>query len=178
MSMMSSIRRALKKSLYTDCEWLRCYEVEALVTFYQYLNKSEKNKLIHQFRRLDMLERSPSGKLIQFFDGLDTIRKNWPEEIKIEPGTPMAGYQFAIENNGEVDTRFVVFLGKGGLGEIQFTKTPVEYNNGTSKVVQIGKILSEEPELPEGKTFLFEKLISEEEEQQLAYDLNRDNSDK
>lgn len=173
MSMISNIRRTIKKVIYTDCEWLRSYEVEALVTFYLHLNDIDKCKLIYQFKRLDMLDRSPNGKLTQFFDGLDTIRKDWPEEIRINADMPIEGYQFVIKNSNKIYTRFVLFLGKGGLGEVQFTKMPATFSEKVCKVTQIAEVLLNLPKLSENKTSIFEKIISEEEVIQLDDDLNR-----
>ncbi|OEJ08034.1 hypothetical protein BHE89_14475 [Shigella sp. FC1967] len=75
MSKITNLMRLMKKIVYSDCEWLRSYEVDALRTFYHHLNDIDKGKLLKQFDRLDMMERSSNGKLLQFFDALDTVRK-------------------------------------------------------------------------------------------------------
>ncbi|EMF7390460.1 hypothetical protein V4F62_004522 [Vibrio parahaemolyticus] len=172
MSVISNVIRSLKKAVYSDCEWLRCYEVEALTAFYLHITEEDKGKLIQQFKRLDMMERSKSGKLLQIFDGLDTVRKKWPKEIKIYPDEPISGYKFALEKAGKEYAKFVLFLGRGGIGEIQFEKMPSKYQSKVAKVVDIQVLLSKAKELSCETTYVFKGVVTDEEEQRLEEDLH------
>ncbi|WP_171742490.1 hypothetical protein [Shigella sp. FC1967] len=51
----------------------------------------------------------------------------------------MSGYKFSGTKDSAANLRFVVFLGMGGIGEIQFLKIPTEYNSKAAKVVDIKK---------------------------------------
>ncbi|MCC4236950.1 hypothetical protein LL266_10580 [Vibrio anguillarum] len=173
MSVISNVIRSIKKTVYSDCEWLRCYEVEALTAFYLHMVEEDKDKLIQQFKRLDMMERSKNGKLLQIFDGLDTVRKKWPREIKICPDEPVTGYKFALKRNGKEYAIFNIFLGRGGIGEIQFEKMPSKFQSKVAKVGDIKAFLLKEKELPRETTYVFKGVVTDDEEQKLEEDLHR-----
>ncbi|MDX5050559.1 MULTISPECIES: hypothetical protein [Gammaproteobacteria] len=173
MSTITNLMRLMKKMVYSDCEWLRSYEVDALMAFYHHLNDIDKRKLLKQFERLDMMERSSNGKLLQFFDALDTVRKKWPRDIKIGAANPVSGYKLSCTKGSATNLRFVVFLGMGGIGEIQFLKMPTEYNSKAAKVVDIKKILSESSSFCLEGLFTFNGMVSDDEEQNLEDELHK-----
>ncbi|WP_166838481.1 hypothetical protein [Rheinheimera pleomorphica] len=170
MSIASEMLRALKRLIYSDCEWLRSYEIEALTAFYLHLEKADRSKLIRQFEHLDMIQRSPNGKLLQFFDGLDSLRKNWAHDIKIMPDQSVIGFQFSVKKEHSLYLRFVIFLGKGGFGEIQFIRKPELYQPRARKTKEVADLLKAASVVDGLHTVIFEKIISENEE----YDLERE----
>jgi hypothetical protein len=164
MSITSEMLRALKRLIYSDCEWLRSYEIEALTAFYLHLEKADRDKFIHQFEHLDMIQRSPNGKLLQFFDGLDTLRKSWSDDIKIHSEHSIIGFKLSVKKKHSLYLRFVIFLGKGGVGEIQFIKKPELYQPRVVKTKEVANYLKTPAEFDELHTVIFEKVISENEE--------------
>ena len=164
---MDNFKRWFKKTIRPGCEWLRDYERDAIVAFFLSRSGDERSKLAQQFRRLDMQQRSPSGKLLQLFDALEPIRKGWPNSILLEPFAPLIGYQVSIQRDGNLHSRFVVFLGHGGLGEIQFAKRPSDFESRSVKISQLFATLESDPALPRGLRFQFEKTLTEDEDQEL-----------
>lgn len=78
--------------------------------------------------------------LLQLFDSLDSIRINWPDSIRISRDGLSVGYKFNLL--GQPSIRFAVFLGRGGLGEIQFKRTPKSFQAKSAKVRRIREILA------------------------------------
>ncbi len=170
---MDSLRRWFKKTIRPGCEWLRDYERDAIVAFFLSRSEDERGKLVQQFRRLDMQQRSPSGKLLQLFDALEPIRKGWPNSILLDSTAPLVGHQLSIQRNDKLHSRFVIFLGHGGLGEIQFTKWPSDFESRSVRISQLATPLESDPSLPPGFRFEFEKTLTEDEEQALENSLEQ-----
>ena len=164
MRALELVRRRLHKLWYPGSTWLRSYEAQSLLAFYQSREDQDKLKLIRQYEKLDKLQRSKTGKLLQLFDCLDSIRQRWPDEIRIEPSKPLAGHKIKFGSNGDSGVA-IVFLGNGGIGEVQFTKVPSNWNDKHVRVTELALYCRNELEgqLP----FEYCGEISQEEEEDL-----------
>ena len=49
--------------------------------FYSILSEEEKVKFLQQVRLLDLVQRSPDGRIVTFFDLDDLNNESWPEHI-------------------------------------------------------------------------------------------------
>ena len=170
---MDGLKRWLKKTIRPGCEWLRDYERDAIVAFFLSRSEDERGKLVQQFRRLDMQQRSRSGNLLQLFDALEPIRKGWPNSVLLDAATPLVGHQVSIHRDNKTHSRFVVFLCRGGLGEIQFTKWPSLFDSRSIRISQLAASLERGPALPAGSRFEFEKTLTDDEEQELEESLEQ-----
>ncbi|MDG2713849.1 hypothetical protein P7M00_26020, partial [Vibrio parahaemolyticus] len=68
---------------------------------------------------------------------------------------------------------FNIFLGRGGIGEIQFEKMPSKFQSKVAKVGDIKALLLKEKELPRETTYVFKGVVTDDEEQKLEEDLHR-----
>ena len=140
------------------------YEANALLAFYLSRDDNDKSKLLNQYDRLDKIERSKTGKLLRLLDCLDATRKLWPAEIRIDPLKPVAGHRISFECNGE-GAMAVVFLGYGGVGEVQFTKIQPDWTKKYLRVTDLARYCRKE--LNEQFRFEYSGEVSQEEEEEV-----------
>ena len=164
MRTLELIRRRLHKLWYPGSSWLRSYEAHSLLAFYLSRGDEEKTKLIQQFEKLDKLQRSKNGKLLQLFDCLDSTRQRWPAEIRIEPLKAVAGHKVRFGSGGDQGVA-VIFLGNGGIGEIQFTRIPPIWIDKHARVTELARYCRDE--LENQYPFEYCGEISQEEEEDL-----------
>lgn len=139
LTRLDTFKKWLHRIQRPGCEWLRSYEVDAIIAFYLFLDQSEKEKLLGQFERVDFQQRSSTGILLQLFDSLDSVRMNWPDSIRISRDGLFVGYKFKLE--GKPGSQFIVFLARGGLAEIQFKRPPKSFQAKSARVRGIREIL-------------------------------------
>jgi hypothetical protein len=134
-----------------------------------FLDEYDRKKLLGQFERIDFQQRSRTGILLQLFDSLDAIRINWPDSIRISRDGLSAAYKFKLTRKPSV--RFVAFLGRGGLAELQFKRPPKSYQAKSAKVQGIREILAAIDPLSPAVQFEADGQISTAEEEALESEL-------
>lgn len=155
--------------MYPNCEWLRDYELLALKALFHCFEDVDKKKLKLQFNQLDMIERSPNGKLLRFFDSLDAMRKKWSSDLLIKRNKSISGYQVVLREDNKIRIRFSAFFGYGGLGEIQFIKKPTIYTDKIIKTVTVKNNISDN--LPENFEVELEKVLTNSDSEKLEKDI-------
>ncbi len=138
VTVASLVKKLTAIFLFSGDSWLRDYESESIAEFLNLLNSKDRNKILLQLARCNLVQRSVDGRIVQFYESIDQYRKRWGDELKVNLGGEIEKkykLDFLAKNGERVVGNF--FIGKGFITCIEYKLMPCQYNPRFIKIFEL-----------------------------------------
>ena len=137
---MSVFRAFFDRFLFGGTRKLRPYESACLEGWRGKLSTEGASVLSRQLLRFNLIQRSPDGKLVTFFDTKDESYATWRSDelfpLRAEEISAARVWLRSTEEQGQPEIKADVVLHKGRLSSIEFNTAPHSLRTG----VQVTKV--------------------------------------
>ena len=137
---MSVFRALFGRLLFSGTRELLPYETTCVEAWRENLSTQGVAVLSRQLSRFNLIQRSPDGRLVTFFDTKDKIYATWSSEdlfpLRSDEITAARVWLRSAEGRGQPEIKADVVLHRGRLSSIEFNKTPRSLRTGA----QVAKV--------------------------------------
>jgi len=140
--MINPFRWIFNRIITGGNSWLRDYEASTIEVLFHLLPAEDKIKLLEQLKRLDIVQRSPNGKVVQVFELVDTLRKHWSSNILL----PMHGdveiaFRFKLYRDTKSYLNGIIYVSNGALTSLEYSSKPEYSDDKFIKIHQLREVL-------------------------------------
>ena len=129
---MSLVRMLLKRLLYGGTSKLRTVESACIEAWSGRLSTEGAAVLKRQLSRFDLIQRSPDGRVVTFFDTNEDGHLTWKNEdlfvLRVEE-VSVARVWLGTKEYPQVEIKVDVVLHRGRLSSLEFNKSPKAFRD-------------------------------------------------
>ena len=116
------LRRVWSKLIHSGKTYLYDLEVFALKNMLICFDGSDRKNFLQQLNKLDLVQRSPYGKIVSLFESRDTYFKSWGDILLDNKSNYLLAYKMKVSGDTcpKKNLTVEILVHKGRIGTIEY----------------------------------------------------------